>query len=94
MSGAKRLIEEMADKRRKARTIAHKAGVLTVCEYHDAVFKSGKDVVEAYKLGEARFEMDSLGETFDNRREMTDYIKEVAQDANFECPVCTTIRYS
>jgi len=94
MSGAKRLMEEMDEKRRRAATIARRAGVLTVCGYHDEVFRSEKDVVEAYKLGEARFLKDSLGEIFDSRREMTDYIKDVVEDANFECCVCSKIRYS
>lgn len=89
MSGTKRLIEEMETKRWKASDIALKAGVLTTCKDHDdEVFRSEKDVVEAYKLGEAKFVKDSLGEIFGSRREMTDYIKEVAEEANTECSMC------
>ena len=94
MSGAKRLMEEMEEKRSKARSIARKAGVLTACEDHDEVFRSENDVVEAYKLGNARFEKDSLGNIFESRTEMTDYIKEVADDANIACSTCDKIRYS
>lgn len=92
MSGVKRLMEEIETKRYKARAIAHKAGVLTVCEYHDEAFRSDKDIVKAYKLGNARFAKDSLGEIFASRKEMTDYIKEEVDDANIECSICDKIR--
>jgi hypothetical protein len=93
MSGTKRLMEEMEGKRYKAGAIARRAGVLAACEDHDEVFRSEKDVVEAYKLGNARFEKDSLGKTFKSRTEMTDYIKEVADDASISRSVCDKIRY-
>ena len=79
-------------KRRKARIIARRAGILTACEDHDEVFRSEKDVVEACKLGNARFDEGSLGDVFASRKEMTDYVKEEAGDANIECSVCDEIR--
>ena len=92
MSGVKRLLEAAEEKRSRAIGIAIQAGVLKVCEFHDEVFVSTKDVVEAYKRGNARFEKDSLGQCFDSRREMTDYIKEVVDDAAEECWCCAKIR--
>jgi len=86
-------MEEIEAKRDKATAIAVKAGVLERCEYHeDIVFETGEDVVEAYRRGNARFETDSLGRFFDSRREMTDYIKEVVNDAAMECWCCEKLR--
>lgn len=92
MGQMKRLMEAAEEKRSRAIGIAIQAGVLKCCEFHDEVFVGSKDVVEAYKRGNARFEKDSLGEAFDTRREMTDYIKEVVEDAAEECWCCAKIR--
>jgi hypothetical protein len=66
---------------------------LTAHEDHDEVYRSEKDIVEAYKLGNARFEKDSLGKVFASRKEMTDYFKEEVDDANIECEVCDRVRH-
>jgi hypothetical protein len=93
MGVAKRLLEAQEAKHVRAMDIAIKARVLRVCEHHDEVFLSHEEeIVGAYKLGNARFQKDSLGETFDNRREMTDYIKEVVDDAAVECWQCARLR--
>lgn len=76
MSGAKRLMAAIEKKRGKAIGLALKARVLKRCEYHEEIFEGDGEIVEAYKLGNARFEKDALGEIFDSRTEMTDYIKE------------------
>ncbi|HUK48413.1 MAG TPA: hypothetical protein VLW06_12510 [Terriglobales bacterium] len=60
MSGIKRLMEAVEEKRGKAKDIARRAGVLKVCEYHHETFASGKDVVEAYKLAAAQFKKGSI----------------------------------
>ncbi len=93
MSGAKRLMEKMETKRWKAREITLKAGVLTTCHDHDdEVFRSEIDVADAYELGKERFSKDSLGKIFSSREEMTDYIKEVTDEANTECAMCEEFR--
>jgi hypothetical protein len=93
MSGIKRLMEAVEEKRGKAKDIARRAGVLKVCEYHDELFLSGeKEIVEAYKSGNARWDKDSLEDVFESRREMTDYIKEEVEDAAEECWMCAKIR--
>ena len=72
MSGAKELMAQQEDKRYRAYQIALKAGVLTICKYHDdeVIVNEDKELVDAYKLGNARFEKDSLREVFDDRREI------------------------
>lgn len=94
MSGAKEMMAEQENKRHRAYQIALKAGVLKPCKYHDdeVIVNEDKEVVEAYKLGNARFEKDSLGEVFDGRRDMTDYIKEVVENANTNCWICDKMR--
>jgi hypothetical protein len=92
MSGAKRLMAAIEKKRGKAVALTLKARVLKRCEYHEGVFEGDEEIVEAYKLGNARFEKDSLGKIFDSRREMTDYIKEGVEDAAIECQQCADMR--
>jgi hypothetical protein len=89
MSGAKRLMEAVEEKRSKATSIALKARVLKSCEHHEEIFEGNQDVQHAYKLGNFQFERDGLGETFDSRKEMTDYIKEVVEDAPDGCSLCS-----
>jgi hypothetical protein len=92
MSGIKRLIEAVEEKRGKAKDIARRAGVLKVCEYHDETFASGKDVVEAYRLAAARFKKGSFKDLFESQQELTDCIKAQVEDAADECWVCEKIR--
>ena len=69
------------------------AGVLEQCEYHDdAIFEGSEDITATYKLGNTKFTSGELSGTFDDRREMTDIIKEVVEDHPAkECPFCAKI---
>jgi thermostable 8-oxoguanine DNA glycosylase len=93
MSMVKRHMEQVEARRERATAIAIKAGVLKVCEFHeDVVYETGEDVVEAYKRGNARYDKDSLGKIFESRTDMTDYIKEVVEEAADECWSCAKLR--
>jgi len=94
MSGAKEMMARDENKRFRAHQIALKAGVLTTCKYHDddVIVNEDKELVEAFKLGNARFDKDSLGKVFDDRRDMTDYIKEAVENANTDCYPCAKMR--
>ena len=56
------------------------------------MYETGGDVVDAYKLGNARYEKDALDRIFLSRTDMTDYIKEVVEDAAMECWSCAKLR--
>jgi len=73
--------------------IAQGAGALKECDFHDFLIEGLSEIEEAYRLGNSRFSSHSLGGIFVNRREMTDAIKEVVEDAAQECPVCAKVRY-
>ncbi len=94
MGNADDIMAEQDNKRSRAYQIALKARVLKPCKYHEdeIIRNEDKEVVEAYKLGNARFDKDSLGEVFYSRTDMTDYIKEVVEDANTDCWICDKMR--
>ena len=86
-----RLMEEHEEKVRVAMGIALKAGVLKCCEFHeDCIFEGSGDIEAAYRFGNSSFSAGALGEAFESRREMTDYIKGVVEwnHAADECPRC------
>jgi hypothetical protein len=92
MGAVKRMMEELETKRAAAGKIALDAGVLKNCEFHDYLFEGDSDIEAAYRLGNHRFSAGSLEDVFENRRDMTDIIKEVVQDSPDECPICAKIR--
>ncbi len=93
MGQAKRELERIEERRGKATGIAIKAGVLQVCQFHeDVVYETGEDIVGAYKLGNARYDKDSLGKIFLSRTDMTDHIKHVVEEAAMECWSCAKNR--
>jgi hypothetical protein len=72
----------------EAEEIAVQAGVLLKCEYHEEVYDPlGGDIESAYKLANYKFSRGEIS-TFDNRREMTDAIKEVVEKAAMQCYLC------
>jgi hypothetical protein len=94
MGGYKRMMEDAEAKRAAAIEIAIEAGALKRCEYHDDVYEGSRDFEAAYRLGNTKFSRGEAG-AFENRREMTDYIKEVIEDHPAEeCPSCEHIRDS
>ena len=72
MSGAKRIIEAAAAKRSAATAIAVSAKVLRRCEFHEDMFlvNPAGDIQNAYRVGNAKFSANELGNTFDSRRDM------------------------
>jgi hypothetical protein len=92
MSGIKRLMEQQEEKRIEARTIALKAGVLEVCEFHSEIFVGQKDILGAYKLAAASFKRGFRKDLFENQQDLTDCIKEEVEDAAEECWACAKIR--
>ncbi len=94
MGGTKRMMEDHEQQCGAAIGIALQAGVLERCKFHDdAVFEGAADITEAYKLGNAKFSKGELEGIFDDRKEMTDVIKEVVEDHPAEeCPFCAKVR--
>lgn len=91
MSSIQRHMEAQEGKRQVAIQICIEADVLNSCDDHGVVFQGDEDVEEAYKLGNTKFTAGELGQTFSSRREMTDFIQEVANSGDhageccFEC---------
>lgn len=73
------------EKYEAARSILVEAGSLKECEVHGYIFEGGREVEEAYCLGNARF---PIGRVFSTRREMTDAIKNAYDDAPADCIGC------
>ena len=89
MSFAKRLLEKQNEQYGVAIGIALKGGVLRQCEMHEILMEGGKDIENAYRLGNARFTAGELSNVFENRLEMTDAIKKAVQENNSdECYAC------
>lgn len=80
MSGSKRMFEDDEAKRVIALQIAVEADVLERCEFHEIAYEGNEEIESAYKLGNCKFSSGELSDTFESRREMTDYIQEVVAD--------------
>jgi hypothetical protein len=88
MGGAKRLMEEQEQQERVAVRIVVQAGALERCEYHGIVYDAGGgDLEAAYRIGNSKFTAGELKE-FRSRRELTDTIKKVYEEAGIECWQC------
>ncbi|AWE47566.1 hypothetical protein LDS54_000184 [Salmonella enterica] len=91
MSFIKRSMDEQENKRQVAIQICLEADVLDSCDDHGVIFQGEEDVEEAYKLGNRKFTAGELGRAYSSRREMTDFIQEVASSGDhageccFEC---------
>ena len=94
MGSAKRMMEEHEGKCSTAIQIALDANVLDQCEYHDDCIYAGNEEIEsAYKLGNYKLSNGELEGIFEDRREMTDIIKEVVEDhQGDECYACAKNR--
>lgn len=89
MGGTKRLLEEHEQKLAVATRIAIEAKTLELCEAHGIAYEGTGDAEASYRLGNYKFSNGQLGDSFDNRREMTDYIKRAVEDHPAEeCPIC------
>jgi hypothetical protein len=76
----------------EAEEIAVQAEVLEKCELHEEVYDpGGGDLQDAYKLGNYKFSRGEVA-SFGDRREMTDAIKAVVEQAAMECYTCAKWR--
>lgn len=88
----KREMMRQEDIRFSAIGVALEAGNLKRCEFHDdIVLENWGDPKDAYRLGNAKFSRGEAGD-FLSRREMTDTIKSVIEEAGEECPCCAKWR--
>ncbi len=88
MSLTKRMMEEQQEKCETAKDVAVRAGVLERCEVCDEVTNAyAEDTETAYKLANTLISRgDPLVEAFNgDRRELTDLIKEVVDEAPDDC---------
>ena len=89
MGGAKREMDDRDAKLAVAIDIAVKAGALATCPSHDDVYVAGKQEDKAaYAAGTAMLAKGELGEVFDSRKEMTDFIQEALNDNSGSCYLC------
>jgi len=92
MGGMKRLIEQEEEQRRVATRIALEAGVLKSCEVHHEIYDPmGGNIENAYRLGNYKITHGEIT-IFDSRKEMTDTILAVVNDAAMECWDCAKVR--
>ena len=95
MSGAKRMMEQEDEQRRRAIDIAIRARVIKICEWHDDVVLRGeRDVTDAYKLGNYMRGRDTtLQGVFPKSSHLTDAIQAVANEFVLDdCPRCDNLR--
>lgn len=91
MGMQKRLLEEYEEQRSVAEYIAIEAGVLSVCELHDEIYAPGNDIEDAYRYGNSKFTKGDLACRFEDRKELTDVIKDVVTDCPDKCSRCARI---
>jgi hypothetical protein len=94
MGRVKELLMGEEQKRSIAEAIAVDAGALRECEFHSDIFidiDSDEAKKLAYIIGNKRFTEKSIT-AFKNRKELTDTIKSVIEEAHAECPDCRKIR--
>lgn len=82
------IIDQM-DQVAVAEDIAVAAKVLTRCEWHGHhTYLADLDYRQAYILANRRYSRGDLQSLFSSRKEMTDLIKMLIEDAPLECPRC------
>ena len=96
MGFAKTAMMERESMEELARAVVIAAGLGTRCDWHDGVFMSefvdGHGLDEAYKIANARITAGAIKlPSMMNRRDFTDLIKKVVQDAPDFCPECDRI---
>lgn len=95
MGMAKEMMLQMDDMRPVAEEVAIAAGLGERCEFHDMFTSDFPDeelLVEAYKIANARITSGQIGlPSMMSRRDFTDLIKEVVEQAPSECPDCDRV---
>lgn len=90
----KRALEHEEQKRSIAAAIAVETGVVKSCSFHDeSLFAGHTDFTNSYKVAASRVKRGDFGDLFESQRELTDLIKEIAEDNSFEsrCARCTEL---
>ena len=92
MSLSRFQIESLQERWDEAIEIAIKGGALQRCKYHEhVVLDVFGDPETTYKIANAKFTSGELQAEFASRRDLTDTIKAVIDDANLECWACAKI---
>jgi hypothetical protein len=93
MGGAKRMLDEHEDKEAVAIAIALQAKLLQQCPVHETLMYDGEDPEPAYRLANALItQNDPLVAVFGRqRRELTDYIKELIEEYGDTCYACDQV---
>ena len=93
MGGAKRMFEEHQDKEAVATDIALQAEVLQRCTAHETLMYDGADPEPAYRLANAMITRNDprVAVIGGQRRELTDYIKELTEECGDTCYACDKI---
>jgi hypothetical protein len=94
MGAMKQLMFEDWAKRDAAVQVALKVGLLRTCRHHDDQLLDplSCNVEDAYRLGNYLVtKNEELVSVFKgDRRELTDYLQQIANDFGTECPICTS----
>lgn len=91
MGSQKRMLEDEVQKESIATSIAVETGAVKACSFHDEFLYAGhRDFTEAYKVAALRNKRGDYGDLFESQKELTDMIKEIAEDNSYEskCARC------
>ena len=75
-------------KREEAREIAVKGRALVRCPVHSDVLIDQGDPTQAYQIASSMFRDEELQGHYQSLRELTDLIKEEADEGAMDCPSC------
>ncbi|WP_273048322.1 hypothetical protein [Pseudoalteromonas sp.] len=91
MGQQKKMVEDEEEKQSIAASIAVEAGIVKACRYHDGFFFGGHcEYSKAYKIAAIRLKRGDYTSLFDSQSELTDLIKEFAEEHSYEsrCSYC------
>jgi len=94
MGSQKRLLEEEEQKIDIAIGIAVEVGAVKACRFHDGFLFAGHiNFTDAYKVAARNNKRGDYGDLFESQKELTDIIKEVAEDNSYEskCARCVEL---
>ena len=92
MGSQQRMVEDEESKMSIATSIAVDSGVVKSCSMHEGfLFAGHMDFTKAYKMAALRNKRGDFGDLFESQGELTDMIKEIAEDNSYEskCTRCT-----
>ncbi|MDE1902139.1 MAG: hypothetical protein KGI37_10955 [Alphaproteobacteria bacterium] len=94
MGGAKRILEEQGYLEGVAAGLLKETGYLTACEAHETLMIEGDEesLQAAYKLANARVSSGAIKLEYGfSRRDLTDIIKDVAENTGDDCYSCQKV---